>query len=176
MNKKITKGIVGALISFALILGMSTAAFASETVQMDEGGYAEFNGSSDVDYHVYSTYTVTIPAVINRDTGYTGNVDVTMDNIEEGYHVNAYISNLDDDACIVVTNQKGRTAKLRVDYNNGQMSCTAEGLIGTWYPADFNSEMTTASVDAHLIPEDLFMISSGSYTGAVCFKVECVPD
>ena len=76
------------LLSLTLLASLSTTAFAAEYWDESAG-----SGKSEVYAHLYSSYTVTIPATIDLRNGEMGAVTVSDANIESGYSVKVYTIN-----------------------------------------------------------------------------------
>lgn len=166
------------LLTLILIVAVATITSPASILAEDYSEYVEstsgnFEGQTAVDYHVYSSYSVTIPTSISEYES-SGTVSVTMGNIESGYHVEVYITNLDSDGGLAVTSDSGNTGTLSVLYDSGLRTADSTGLIGSFYPADYNYE-GSASTDISF-DKGASTLKAGTYHGTVCFRVECVSD
>lgn len=165
------KKILAVITSFALLLcAFPAVAYASDYSEYVEQG--NFEGTTDVEYHVYSSYYVTIPTSINSYNN-SGVVSVTMDNIESGYHIEVYITNLNDEGMLPVYSNTGQSGALSVLYDGGLRTAFSDGLIGTFYPADYDYS-GTASTEISF--EKGYTTKAGTYYGTMCFRVECAQD
>lgn len=131
------------ILTFLLITALSFVALPTTVSAEDYSGYVEadksnFEGQTTVDYHAYSSYYVSIPTNISEYDAY-GTVSVTMDNIEAGHHIEVYITNLDDNGQLTVTSDNGNTGQLSILYDNGLHTAAADGLIGKFYPDEYNN-------------------------------------
>lgn len=168
-----------ALLTVLLVcVPMSMVAHAETYVDSEYGNY---EGQSEFDYHAYSHYFVTIPTHIDADN--SGELAVTMDGIEDGYHIEAYVTNLDADGCITVYSQNYDTDNLTtavgvvydVGNPNGSKNVTPDGLIGKYYPADHTDGTPATTNIGFTKPMDM-NVKPGIYHGVICFRVECVHD
>lgn len=169
--KKLLSGILTAVLFTSLF---ATTAFAEGQSEYVDSTRNSFEGQTSIDYHAYSSYYVTIPTNISEYDSY-GDVSVTMDNIESGYHVSVYITNLDDSGFLKVTSDRGDTGKLSVLYDNGLYTADSSGLIGEFYPEKYNYS-GTASTNISFDRAMAETFKAGMYHGIVCFRVECIPD
>lgn len=169
--KKFLAMILAAMLSMTAF-GMT--AHAEDYSQYVESENSNFEGQTSIDYHAYSTYSVTIPTSISQYDA-SGTVSVTMDNIESGYHIEVHITNLNESGELTVTSDSGNTGVLAVLYSGGLYTADSTGLIGSFYPADYNYE-GSASTDISFDKGTSGALKAGTYHGTVCFRVECVPD
>lgn len=172
------KKIVCILIALMLVFASLPAFADGEYADASTGGYY---GETEFDYHVYSYYYVTIPTHV--DAGGTGTLSVSMDYIEDGYHIEAYVTNLDNDGCLTIYSDNYDTNNITgklgvVKYLSDDMTTASvgeTGLIGEFYPNDY-AQNTSASVRIgfrNCAGENLL---PGGYHGVICFRVECMPD
>lgn len=90
------KKILALCLSFVMLLSLSTTAFAAE--QWDESAG---NGEATITGHIYSRYEISIPATITLEYEYTQcPVTISQCNIENGYAVNVYCTNITNDNTI----------------------------------------------------------------------------
>ena len=120
--------------------------------------------------------------VANAET-FVDSTQGSMDYIEDRYHIDAYITNLDENGYLTVysdnydTNNVTANIAVVKDVGDELHECDvgADGLFGTYYPTDYspnqpartNIRFTNAMVD-NILP--------GGYHGALCFRVECTHD
>lgn len=178
-RSKAMKKFLCVLLTLILIcVPMSIVANAEEFVDSAESNY---EGQTDFDYHVYSYYFVTIPTHIDADS--YGELSVTMGYIENGYHIEAYVSNVDEQGLITVYaddyNTSNVTAKVGVIKDvlaeTGSITIDSSGLIGMFYPADYGQyDFATTTIGFTKAMGD--NILPGVYHGTICFRIECMPD
>lgn len=87
------KKIIALCLSAIMLLSLSTTAFAAEYWDESAG-----NGQTEIKAHIYSSYTITIPATIDLSNGEQGEVKLSNPNLESGYQINVYCTNLVDSA------------------------------------------------------------------------------
>lgn len=91
------KKILALCLSFVLLFSLSTTAFAAEWWDESAG-----SGETTVTGHIYSSYEISIPATIALEYEYTQcPVTINQSNIENGYAVNVYVTNLEDSSIIL---------------------------------------------------------------------------
>ena len=91
------KKILALCLSFVLLFSLSTTAFAAEWWDESAG-----SGETTVTGHIYSSYQISIPATIALEYEYTQcPVTISQCNIENGYAVNVYVTNLEDSSIIL---------------------------------------------------------------------------
>ena len=172
------KKILVVLMVLVLLASTSVVANAETFVDSTQGSFV---GETEFDYHVYSYFFVTIPTHI--DAGSYGEFAVTMDYIEDGYHIDAYITNLDENGYVTVYsdnyNTNNVTAKIAVvkDVGDELHECNvgADGLFGTYYPTDYSPNQL-ASTNIGFTNAMVDNILPGGYHGVLCFRVECTHD
>lgn len=168
------KKFLSSILTIALLAASSVTAKADEYSEYVETNRGNFVGETSLDYHVYSSYYVTIPTSIGEyDT--SGNIAVTMDNIEQGHHVEIYITNLDSEGYLTVTSDNGNTGKLNVLHDNGLYTVQPDGLVNKLYPGSY-TDTGVANTDISFDKSMDSNTKAGTYHGTVCFRVECLPD
>lgn len=91
------KKILALCLSFVMLLSLSTTAFAAEPWDESAG-----SGETTITGHIYSSYQISIPATIALEYEYTQcPVTISQCNIENGYAVNVYVTNLEDSSIIL---------------------------------------------------------------------------
>lgn len=166
------KKFFSAILVFALML------FAIPTITYAADGFVDanspyFEGETDVSYRIYSSYYVSIPTSIDSSYG-TGEISVTMDNIEDGYHIKVSITNLNESGKLAITSETGNTAYLNVLRDSGLYNVYSDGIVTNFYPADYpNGGTATTNISFDTGGE---YFKPGTYHGTICFRVECIPD
>lgn len=169
--KNVKKILAVVLAVTILTLVASVTAFAETTVNGD--GLYGASAESEVYYHKYSEYTVTVPSTITCNQP----EQITVDgyNVEDGYVVAGFITNADANGKIELTSGTGETAyaSLQFDYSDftpGDAGLSY-GLFHTY--TDFDSvTQQTSNVNAYVMnqPE-----KAGQYSGMLCYRFDCVP-
>lgn len=96
------KKILALCLSIVMVLSLSTTAFAAESWDESAG-----SGETTITGHIYSSYQISIPATIALENEYTQcPVTISQSNIENGYAVNVYCTNLED-STIILRNETG---------------------------------------------------------------------
>lgn len=167
--------LIASILAATLLIATSTFGVSaddySEYIEA-ETGY--FTGQTSIDYHIYSSYYVTIPTSIGEyDT--SGTITVTMNSIEDSHHIEVYITNLDSDGLLEVTSDSGNIEKLNVLHDDGLYTVQNDGLVKEFYPADYQVE-ANATTNISFAKSGMGNNKAGTYHGTVCFRVECLPD
>lgn len=84
------------LLTLIMSLTFTSTCFA-ESYYMWES--TSGNAQTEVLAHVYSTYTIIIPATINLNENDNCSISISDNNLEEGYQINVYCTNMQD-GCI----------------------------------------------------------------------------
>ena len=154
---------------------MITVILMAVPVCADEYGdmWNDVYGETDISCHVYSTYYVTIPTELTSDNP-NGEVTVTMDHIEDGYHIDLYATNLAPGSSIDLQSEKGNVINVGVR-KNGNYYIDDTGLIATFYPEYYTADgdMAYGLISLGDIPLNA---KPGVYSGKLYFRVSCVED
>ena len=171
---KFKRKLVAIVSSIALLFTFTPpTAFAQEGFV--DSSMDAFYGDTEVSYRVYSSFYVTIPASISMDNP-TGVISVTMDNIESGYHVSVYATNLDAEGKFEVVSNNGDTGKMFVTKDNGASTIDASGFIESFYPDRFiEGEGALATTYIQVTPDGQ-AFKPGTYTGTLSFRIACEQD
>lgn len=168
------------ILSTALSIGMAmffiiSPVLADETdVTASENG-GTYTTSSTVSYHVYSKYKVSVPMTISEESEYCAAINVTMDQVEDGKHIDVYVSNLNSDGKITVTSSSGNEAYLTVKHGSNDSDIQSDGLIYTFEKTEEAAKGTTMTENVKLEGQDE-NLSGGTYTGSIEFRFECNDD
>lgn len=159
------------IFTMLAVLMTTTPALASDMLVNTSQG--DFIGQTDISYRVYSSYYVSIPTSINADDTY-GEISVSMANVESGYHVSVYITNLTETGKITVTSESGNTGYLQVTRDNGLYNVGTDGLVTEFYQSDYtDGGIATTNIGFDSAGE---LMKPGLYNGTVCFRIECRQD
>ena len=162
------KKILSIILAVASLLSICTVnAFAASSG----------NGSSTISTRIYSSYTISIPANIEiTETSNSATVTITDVNVEDGYEVNVYISNLevmDMGAGIKLTHTNG-TSTIGCTFSsteNGAMISSSDMPLVTFSTPEF--ETSTYSKNFYMYPETFG--KAGIYTGTMTYTFDCTP-
>lgn len=168
------KKILAILLSLVVLLSFSTVtAIAAESDTQTYYGMFDpnFQGETlvdtDVEYHAYSTYSVTVPT--NLVYGEDAEISVDMSNVEYGYCVVGHITNVDKNGYIDMVTPDGDTAQIALYFNNEQYTYLDDGFFKVFSEGDLNDSCTVGYDFVGRIPE-----KSGVYSGVICFKFMCL--
>ena len=164
------KLIAVALVVIAIIIPTTITAFA-ETTQ-GNGMYGAL-AETELNYHKYSEYSVTVPNSIVCDS--SNPITVDGYNIEDGYSIAGFVTNTDENGNIELSLSSGEKAyaSLQFDYTDFTpgMEGRGYGLFHQFTGFDNVQEQSvyfSASIPS--APEQ-----AGQYTGVICFRFDCVP-
>lgn len=94
------KKLIAICLSLVLFATCTTTAFAMEDTSAG-------SGEVQISAHIYSSYTITMPAMIDIEMGSQGAVTITDANIESGYKVDVFVTNADFEGDITLTHTNG---------------------------------------------------------------------
>ena len=151
------KKILCCLLTVAILLSLSTTAFAADSQIAEDG----LSSTSTINYVVDDSYIIIIPESINANYEYTFTAD--MMRISDNHQVNVYCTELKDGGYITLTNDSGET----VDF-------TFNNMQGANCVAAFTKGQTTSSFSIFGGVVNDFDKSAGSYTGTATFTVRLV--
>lgn len=135
------------------------------------------SGTSTISTRIYSSYTISIPATIEI-TEYSNSATVTIGdvNIEDGYEINVYISNLETlemGEGIKLTHTNG-TSTIGCTFSsteNGELISSTNTPLVTFSTPEF--ETYTHSKNFYIHPETFG--KAGVYTGTMNYTFDCTP-
>lgn len=162
------KKILALCLSVVMLLSLSTTAFAAEIWDESAG-----SGETEVYAHIYSSYFISIPATIDLRNGEQGEITLTDANIEEGYEVNVYCTNIFENGIRLyhtVDSNIGITCVL-TDVDN-TIQYTSETPLATFVQDDFSQGAITKYFGLHLMDD---LSKAGDYVGVMEYSFECSP-
>lgn len=136
------KKLIAIMVCIVFMLSISTTAFAA-----DNPFYSE--GSATLKYKSYSSCTVSIPETIEI-TGQSTEITVTNPNVESGYCVNVYVTNLNERGCVELTHDSPGVATIEASFYNDSKNAVVD-----------NSNPLLATIECGDNPTDVF---SGTFT------------
>ena len=158
------KKILARCLSVVMLLSLSTTAFAAEYWDESAG-----KGETEVHAHIYSSYSISIPAAINLSNGEQGAVTLSDANIEEGYAVNVYCTNIHENG-IRLQHVKDATSSVvcvLTDVDNS-IQYTSETPLVTFVQNDFENGEITKYFGMHLMDN---IGKAGEYVGTMAVFV-----
>ena len=162
------KKILALCLSIVMLLSVSTTAFAAEYWDESAG-----SGETEVYAHIYSSYSISIPATIDLRNGEQGAVTLTEANIESGYEVNVYCTNIEDGGIRLhhVDNENnGITVVLMTE--DKLYNYTADTPIASFVQSEITSESLTKYFAMEIMDK---WNTAGDYVGVMEYSFECSP-
>lgn len=160
------KKLLALCLTLALLANCATTAFASEVP-------CSGSGEAEVTAHIYSGYLITIPATIDANTG-TGEVTISQATLEEGYKVDVYVTNANDNGGITLTHTNGVDEILCV-FQNTTLGTTVSSTVPlvTFYA----TELVDTSTATKSFGMELMLLSTpGQYSGTMTYSFSCDPE
>lgn len=162
------KKILALCLSFVLLFSLSTTAFAAEWWDESAG-----SGETTITGHIYSSYQISIPATIALEYEYTQcPVTISQCNIENGYAVNVYCTNLVDSSIVLQRGNDNESIRGYLTNSEGYSVSNDNPLIVSFQQSDItNGDSTTKyftmSYDKMGLP--------GDYSGLMQYSFCCEP-
>lgn len=159
------KKLLALCLPLVLLANCATTAFAMESP-------CSGSGESEVTAHLYSTYSISIPATIDANIG-TAEVIVTQANLEDGYAINVYISNLNENGGITLTHTNG-VDEILCTFQNTELNCAVGGNVPL-VSFDYNIFSGTNTASKTFGMELLALSQPGVYSGTMTYYFSCDP-
>lgn len=162
------KKILALCLSIIMVLSLSTTALAAEYWDESAG-----NGETEVHAHIYSSYSISIPATINLSNGEQGAVTLSDANIEEGYAVNVYCTNIHENGIRLqhINDATSSVVCVLTDVDNS-IQYTSETPLVTFVQKDFENGEITKYFGMHIMDN---IGKAGEYVGTMQYSFECTP-
>jgi len=161
------KKIISLCLSIIMLLSFSTTAFAAEYWDESAG-----SGESQVYAHIYSSYSISIPATIDLRNGEQGAVTLTEANIESGYEVNVYCTNLESNGILLyhTENSSISITCMLTDVDNTIQYDSNTPLV-TFVQDDYFQGAITKYFGMHIMD----IAKAGDYVGTMEYSFCCEP-
>lgn len=162
------KKILALCLSIIMLLSLSTTAFAAEYWDESAG-----SGETTITGHIYSSYQITIPATISLDYEFTQcPVTISQSNIENGYAVNVYCTNLVDSTIVLQREDGADSIRCYLTNEDGYSISNDNPLIVSFVQSDITNgdsvtKYFTATYDKWGLP--------GDYSGVMQYSFDCSP-
>ena len=164
--------IIAFLLVAVLILALSVSAVSADGEEFVDTGHSTYTGETDIECHAYSTFMVTIPSTLYEDMD--GVIRISSANIEDGYHVAVYLTNVDDVGQVTVTNASGDTGKVNIYKNGALYMQDGTGLFHEFLSYDYDENRSAyCNISFSIVPGTC--TKAGDYTGVICYRVDCIP-
>lgn len=161
------KRIVNLCLSMVIIMALCMTAFAAEFWDESAG-----NGTSQVYGHIYSSYTIKIPATIDLRNGEQGSVTIENGNIESGYAVNIYCTNIGENGIRLNHVEKNTSVECALMSADGLYHYDSITPFASFTNDDIAAQNTTKYFKLEII--DRWM-SAGDYVGTMEYSFRCEP-
>lgn len=161
------KKLIAIMMCAVLMLSVPTTAFAAESPFYGEG-------TAILKYKSYSTCTVTIPETIEI-TGQPTEITVTNPNVESGYCVNVYVTNLNDRGYIDLTQDSSGVATVEASFINDSTNAVIDNnnsLLASIECSDNSMDTYYATFSVSVIGGNY---RAGNYTGTMQYDVRIEP-
>lgn len=164
------KKILALCLSFVMLFSLSTTAFAAEIWDESAG-----SGETTITGHIYSSYEISIPATITLDYEFTQcPITINESNIENGYAVNVYCTNISDNNTILLehTVNSGDSINCYLTSYNGNAVNIDNPLLASFVQSDITNGATTTKYFT-MTYEKWGM--PGDYSGVMQYSFCCEP-
>lgn len=175
------KKILSVLIALAIVL--SFGVLSATTVSADEGDanyYGSLDGNNEygtgqieVTHRAYSSFMLEIP--LYADSMMQNTITAYYPNLEDGYQIEIYVTNLNEDGTLNMTHSSGEVSTM-VLYNvgDGLHLSYQNPLLASFAIEDFNNT-NSASSEFYIQHGENFNMKAGTHTGTICYRIECNP-
>lgn len=160
------KKLLAICLSLVLLATCAPTAFAT-------GDTSAGSGEVQISAHRYSSYTITMPATINLETTNRGAVTITDANIETGYKVDVFVTNLNNEGALTLTHENGIYG---TDCWFTNIEASAAVLSDTPLVSFYDAELdpfgtSTKYFEVHILPYG----NAGYFSGTMTYSFSCNP-
>lgn len=162
------KKILALCLTLVLLMSCATTVFAVEDT-------CAGSGETEITAHVYSTYTISIPATIDLTEVVMGEVTIADANIESGYKVDVFATNLNNNGGITFTKIDDAMYEITCMLTNIEqnMCVTAEVPLVSFYDTELTTWGSTATKYFDIQVPDY--ARAGYYSGTMTYSFSCNP-
>lgn len=166
------KKIFAVLIALAIVFSMTVPAMAAESYNNSgDGQYG--SGQIEVTHHSYSTFQLEIP--LYADSSMPNYITAYNPNLEDGYQIEIYVTNLNEDGTLNMTHTSGEVSTMVLYNESDILQLTYDNpLLASFTIDDFDDTNTATSI-FWIQGGDAFSMKAGSHTGTICYRIECNP-
>lgn len=162
------KKIIAICLSIVMLLSFSTTAFATEYWDESAG-----SGETEVYAHIYSSYSISIPATIDLRNGEQGAVTLTYANIEDGYEVNVYCTNFSENGIkLYHVDDAGISIDCIISDTEFSYNYDCNTPLATFVQSDFSNGEITKYFGMQIMND---ISKAGDYVGVMEYSFECSP-
>ena len=159
------KKAIALITTIVLMMSVSATAFAED---LSAG-----NGETEIRTHIYSSYNITIPAVIDLANGNTADVQLNNAMLEDGYSIKVYVTNTADFGGIRLMHENGRDSiQCTLQNIETNMIANAQNPLVTFQNTDI---VESSAIKYFEITADSIGIP-GNYSGTMQYSFECQPN
>lgn len=171
------KKILSALIAVAIVLSMGLAMVVPASAAETYGYLGETeqygSGQIEVTHHSYSTFQLDIP--LYADSSMPNYITASYPNIEDGYQIEIYVTNLNEDGTIDMIHTSGEVSPMVLYNESDILQLTYDNpLLATFSIEDFGGTDTATSI-FWIQGGDPFNMKAGNHTSTICYRIECNP-
>lgn len=175
------KKVISVLLALAVVLSAGTLLAAPvSAAEGDATYYGSLDGSNEygtgqieVTHRAYSSFRLEIP--LYADSVMTNTITAYYPNLEDGYQIEIYVTNLNEDGTLNMTHSSGEVSTM-VLYN--ETDCLhlsyQNPLLASFTLEDFNNT-NSASSNFYIQHGENFNMKAGTHTGVICYRIECNP-
>ena len=158
------KKLIAFIMAMALFCSISVTAFAEDS--------SAGNGQSEIRTHIYSSYNITIPAVIDLANGNRADVELTNAMLEDGYAINVYLSDTEPSGGIRLMHTNGIDS-IECTFSNIESNMMASNVnpLVTFNKSDIVESTSTKQFEINAETMGI----PGNYTGIMNYTFECSP-
>lgn len=161
------KKILALCLTLVLLMSCATTVFAVEDT-------CAGSGETEISTHLYSTYNISIPAVIDLAAGEIGEVEITFANVESGYKVDVYATNLNENGGITLRLVDDDTYVVNCTLINLEQNACASADVPLVTFCDTELTSYGSAIKYFDIEVDSYGMA-GIYSGTMTYSFSCNP-